>query len=413
MQQIEMWEIGKLHPYEHNPRDNDKAVPKMIRSIEEYGFKIPILARTNGEIVDGHLRYKAAISMGLVSVPVLLMDDLSEAQVRGFRLLANRSVNWAEWDEEKLARELSELEVLGFNLAGAGFESNEIERLLKLSEGECAEEKARRPEIVKSSNMEALAPTEEERLSLEGRRLLVEFSGGKDSSAAALWCRHFFPDNELILLYVDMGADFTSYSLYLNEFSNALGVNLETLRSQRNIFDVLLEKGKWPHFMHPYCHDILHQALDDYMLQCAPADNVVIRGGRASEKGAHVSARETRYLTVERMSAYVYFQPLYFLHKDVGVSLLSDAGLPIWEGYSYGLQRTACRICPGQKPAAYAAIRAQFPEVWEELLRLERFLGVGYWQDSTTPKVATLEDLANRGQKNYLAEGYAPRFRRG
>jgi ParB-like chromosome segregation protein Spo0J len=64
----------------------------MAESIREFGFKIPVLARSSGDVVDGHLRLKAAEKLGLTEIPVILCDDWSEAQVKAFRLLVNRSV---------------------------------------------------------------------------------------------------------------------------------------------------------------------------------------------------------------------------------------------------------------------------------------------------------------------------------
>src|SRR5450631_637831 len=89
---IETWPIEKLVPYARNPRKNDGAVERMAASIQEFGFKIPVLARSTGEVVDGHLRLKAAHKLGITEVPVILCDEWSPAQVRAFRLMVNRSV---------------------------------------------------------------------------------------------------------------------------------------------------------------------------------------------------------------------------------------------------------------------------------------------------------------------------------
>ena len=97
---IEYWPIKRLRPYERNPRKNDAAVDKMAASIREFGFSIPILAKSDGEVVDGHLRLKGAVALKMESVPVIPCDRWSPAQVKAFRLMANRSVTWAEWDME-------------------------------------------------------------------------------------------------------------------------------------------------------------------------------------------------------------------------------------------------------------------------------------------------------------------------
>jgi DNA modification methylase len=124
--QIQKWTLDRLIPYACNPRKNDGAVERMMASTEEFGFKIPILARSDGQVVDGHLRLKAAQRLGLPEVPVILCDEWTPAQVKAFRLLANRSVTWAAWDDELLALELTELKTMDFKLDLTGFEPHEI-----------------------------------------------------------------------------------------------------------------------------------------------------------------------------------------------------------------------------------------------------------------------------------------------
>ena len=101
--QVETWPLGRFVPYARNPRKNDHVVDKMVASIKEFGFKVPVLARSSGEVVDGHLRLKAAEKLGIAEVPVILCDDWTDAQVKAFRLLVNRSVTWADWDMELLS----------------------------------------------------------------------------------------------------------------------------------------------------------------------------------------------------------------------------------------------------------------------------------------------------------------------
>lgn len=128
---LEHWKVTRLIPYAGNPRQNDDAVHQMVAVLREFGFRYPILARSSGEIIDGHLRVKAAYRLGWATVPVLLADDLSEEQIRAFRLVVNRSASWAKWDDELLARELRALEATDFDLWLTGFEADELHRLLQ------------------------------------------------------------------------------------------------------------------------------------------------------------------------------------------------------------------------------------------------------------------------------------------
>lgn len=132
MQDIELhhWSVGKLIPYGRNPRKNDHVIEQMAGAIQEFGFRIPIIAKSTGEVVDGHLRLKAALHLGLETVPVVLADDLTPMQIKAFRILANRSATWAEWDEDLLRLELEELQLDDFDLALTGFDDDEIAELL-------------------------------------------------------------------------------------------------------------------------------------------------------------------------------------------------------------------------------------------------------------------------------------------
>jgi len=106
----------------------------MCGSIREFGFKVPVLARSDGEVVDGHLRLKAARKLGITEIPVILCDEWTPAQVKAFRLMVNRSVAWADWDEELLALELQEIQESDFDLSLTGFDPGEIDKLLALDD---------------------------------------------------------------------------------------------------------------------------------------------------------------------------------------------------------------------------------------------------------------------------------------
>ncbi len=127
---LEHWPIERVIEYARNPRRNDHAVDQMAAAIREFGFRIPCVVQSDGRLVDGHLRLKAARQLGLTTVPVVLADDLTPAQIKAFRLLANRSATWAEWDEDLLRLELEELRLSEFDLALTGFDPDELAELL-------------------------------------------------------------------------------------------------------------------------------------------------------------------------------------------------------------------------------------------------------------------------------------------
>ena len=129
MQTLENWEIEKIVEYARNPRKNDHAVDKIAAAIREFGFRVPVLAKSDGSLVDGHLRLKAAKKLGLKTVPVMLCDDMTEAQIKAFRISVNKVAEFAEWDNELLRLEFEELKEMDFDIELTGFSLDEIGEL--------------------------------------------------------------------------------------------------------------------------------------------------------------------------------------------------------------------------------------------------------------------------------------------
>lgn len=111
--------IGELIPYENNPRKNDNAVPYVKESIKRYGFKVPIIIDKNNVIVAGHTRYLASIELGLEELPCIVADDLTEEEIKEFRLVDNKTNEFASWDMELL-----EIELEGLDFGGVDYNFN-------------------------------------------------------------------------------------------------------------------------------------------------------------------------------------------------------------------------------------------------------------------------------------------------
>lgn len=123
--------IMSLKPWAKNPRDNAKAVEKVMASIAAFGFAAPIVARREtGEIIAGHTRVAAAESLGWDRVPVRYMDGLSDADAAALALADNRLSEEADWNKDLLAEVLRDIEAAGNGLAGTGFDRDELDRLL-------------------------------------------------------------------------------------------------------------------------------------------------------------------------------------------------------------------------------------------------------------------------------------------
>ena len=116
--------LTELTPYENNPRRNDEAVEGVAESIKQFGWQVPIVVDKNGVIVCGHTRYKAAKKLKMKTVPVVIADDLTEEQIKAYRLADNKVSEKAEWDLEKLADELADID-LDMSVFGFDFDVEE------------------------------------------------------------------------------------------------------------------------------------------------------------------------------------------------------------------------------------------------------------------------------------------------
>lgn len=122
--------IDNIKPYENNPRFNDEAVEPVKNSIREFGFKVPIVIDKDNVIITGHTRYKACKELGIKKIPCIRADDLTDEQVKAFRVADNSVSDVATWDFNKLEIELQDLDIdlsdFGLDLGGFDMQGEEI-----------------------------------------------------------------------------------------------------------------------------------------------------------------------------------------------------------------------------------------------------------------------------------------------
>lgn len=121
--------VSELVPYENNPRNNEKAVEAVANSIREFGFKNPIIVDRQKVIVSGHTRRLAALKLGLDQVPVVYADDLTDDQIKAFRLADNRVAEMAAWDEDLLKEEMAK--AVDFEFGDYGFDQADLDEIVK------------------------------------------------------------------------------------------------------------------------------------------------------------------------------------------------------------------------------------------------------------------------------------------
>lgn len=138
--QIVEKKITELKEYENNPRHNEEAVEAVAESIEQFGFKVPIIIDREGIIVAGHTRRKAAVKLGLDTVPCIIADDLTPEQIQAFRLADNKTAELADWDFEALEKELAELTAFDVDMSLFGFDEAIFDEVMPIDKYDILEE---------------------------------------------------------------------------------------------------------------------------------------------------------------------------------------------------------------------------------------------------------------------------------
>jgi len=127
---IAIRKLSEIKPYPNNPRFNDQAVDAVAKSIQEFGFRQPIVVDPQGVIIIGHTRYKAAMKLGLEKVPVHVAKDLTAQQIQAYRIADNKTAELSDWNYELLPIELTELQGMNYDVGLLGFDKDELARLL-------------------------------------------------------------------------------------------------------------------------------------------------------------------------------------------------------------------------------------------------------------------------------------------
>ncbi len=228
--------INDIKPYANNPRNNGGAVEAVAKSIKEFGFKVPLVISQDGEIITGHTRHKAAKLLGLKKVPCIIADDLSEEQIKAFRLVDNKVGELAQWDMPALQIELDELDI---NLGGFGFpEKNDNFFVDSLADSEEYNSFVEKFEPKKTTDdcytppevYECIKNWAVEKYGLEGREIIRPFKPRGD------YQKENYPDgcivldnppfsilSEIVKWYTAQGVDYFLFAPTLTLFSSASG----------------------------------------------------------------------------------------------------------------------------------------------------------------------------------------------
>ncbi len=135
--QLAYRDITELKPYDYNPRDNAPAIDSLAESIRTFGFVVPVVVASDGTVAAGHTRIEAAKKLGMIEVPTIVADHLTEEQLNAFRLIDNKVAELAKWDFDLLSGEIAKLKDSGIQLTDFGWTREELDCLGDIVKDDC------------------------------------------------------------------------------------------------------------------------------------------------------------------------------------------------------------------------------------------------------------------------------------
>ena len=395
--QIQYVPMSSIQEAERNPKRHD--LPLLQASLRRFGFVAPLLMDSaSGRLVAGHGRLAALRQMreaapaappparvqadaktGEWLVPVVFGANFAnQAEAEAYLIADNRLVELGGWDGEILLPMLGDLKIsapdtlniIGWDNAGllaAGY-SGEKKKGFRPG-ASCIS-----PNDISLDDFYTVPTAIEEQLAA-CENLVVVFSGGKDSSVAALWAKRNIGSRKLFLVFADPGVEFPGMGAHVDDVAETLGAEVMIVKSKLEWWTWIKHHG-WPSRLYlPCAQKFVYMPTSDWIKETFdPAKVIVLTGTRATE--AVRGSKKTQFSQLQYLEKYQHFAPCFYLAKEQEEEILRREQLPIWEGYSRGFVRTACWCCPGQCGKQAVALQENYPGLANDIRRWEKRVGI-------------------------------------
>jgi 3'-phosphoadenosine 5'-phosphosulfate sulfotransferase (PAPS reductase)/FAD synthetase len=386
--------IATLKPDPRNPRKMEPgAAAGLAVSLETFGPLDVVFNDETGELVSGHQRVAQLRAAGAVEVVREGDAGYIEHPKTGDRF----PVRFVRWDAVK--QRMANLVANNPALQGmfteevieqarsledeAHFLELQLDKLLAEEEAKLADGGEFRPggrdiavdasQWKDEGNFFAIPGWLSEKWE-KARDIVVIYSGGKDSTAAALWAARNRADKNLLLVFADPGVEFPGMSAHVEDVTNALTADMEVVKSHLDWWTYLTRAGRWPSLLYRDCATtFVHNPVAKLVKKLPPETTVVLTGSRATE--AVRGSTKTENSELPTCPGFQHFAPCFFAQKETLAKIIEASKVPLWEGYSRGFVRTACWCCPGQCGEQALALETQYPGLANDVRRWEKRIG--------------------------------------
>jgi 3'-phosphoadenosine 5'-phosphosulfate sulfotransferase (PAPS reductase)/FAD synthetase len=370
--------VTDLIPYQKNPRKNDQGVLRVAESLKSFGLvKNSIVVDETLELLTGHTTLKGIILLKWPTVPdVTQVIGLSESQKKAYRIADNKTGEFSTWDKDLLIDELSDLKGLDFDLSLTGFDDNDLDKLIRSVDWKKGES-LKKSINFKTDVKDALSMDEEAESIFEGKEIItVTYSGGKDSTAALLWVKANFPTKRIVAVFSDTGYEFPGMALHVYKVCKFLGVELKIVKPKHDMIQDILDNGWFSTIILPCRFKYIYEPVQDYIREKYKPDEIIITdGSRGDQATKKTKKTKTSGSADAKMKEYQYYHPCFDIAKETQEKIITDSGVPVWDGYSKGFVRTSCWLCPGMNSKQAYAVSQYYPWAIDKIKEMEEIRG--------------------------------------
>jgi len=411
--ETELRPIQTIRPYPRNPRHNSPAVDAVAASIREFGFRQPIVVDEAGVIIVGHTRWKAAKKLGLKRVPVHVARDLTPAQAKAYRIADNRSADLATWNKQLLAEEVTALINTEIDLTALQLDERHIQEILQKSGFREGAGYAKTAVTDWRGADEFFDCPDDIRERIDNAsRLIVQFSGGKDSTAVLLWAVRNFPNKTVEAVFVDTGVEFPGMGAHVANVADALGAKLQIVKPRKEWWSHWRTQGRWPSILYRPCMtEFIHKPFARAVKAAGKSSKLAVLTGSRAEEGLRGSKKTSTSELSSLGSAakhVFHYAPMFNVRKGVIEAAVANAKVPLWSGYARGFVRTACWCCPGQCGLQAATLQEHYPGLANDIRLWEKTLG-RLQPEARRGKGLGFDDLVAIGESKRPGKGAAKR----